>query len=261
MKRLLAPDGCPWDREQTLDTLRSYLIEETYEVLEAIEHGTPAEHCDELGDLLMQIVFQSELRAAEGAFDVDDVVRAIRDKLVRRHPHVFGDAKVENSAEVLAQWQELKEREKADKKQRRGTLEGIPRALPALTRALRLSERAAQVGFDWPDVAGCRAKVAEECAEVDQAIASRDPARPAQPAQIEGEIGDLLFAIVSLARKLGHDPEAALRGANAKFERRFAFIEDRLRERGRTPKQSNLDEMDALWNEAKQSSNDSVTKK
>jgi MazG family protein len=251
MKRLLAPDGCPWDREQTLDTLRSYLLEETYEVLEAIETGTPDEHCEELGDLLMQIVFQAELRTAEGKFGIDDVVRSIHDKLVRRHPHVFGDASGAHepdakaratitSDEVLAQWQQLKEKEKP-----RRTLDGVPAALPALTRALRLSERAAQVGFDWPDVAGCRAKVAEECVEVDQAIA------PGHAARVEHEIGDLLYAIVSLARKLGQDPEAALRAANARFTSRFEYIEDRLRERGRAPKQSTLEEMDALWDDAK----------
>jgi MazG family protein len=250
MKRLLAPDGCPWDREQTLDTLRSYLLEETYEVLEAIETGTPAEHCEELGDLLMQIVFQAELRTAEGRFEIDDVVRSIRDKLVRRHPHVFGDATAKTSSEVLAQWQELKDKEKP-----RRTLDGVPAALPALTRALRLSERAAQVGFDWPDVAGCRAKVSEESGEVDQAIASGDRDR------VEHELGDLLFAIVSLARKLGHDPEAALRGANARFTSRFEYIEDRLRERGRAPRESNLDEMDALWNDAKRDRHMLVTKK
>src|SRR6266567_2259076 len=140
MKRLLAPDGCPWDREQTLATLKSYLLEETYEVLEAIEEGTPAEHCEELGDLLMQIVFQAELRAAEGAFDIDDVVRGITDKLVRRHPHVFGDARLETAGQVLDQWSKLKEKEKP-----RRTLDGVPRTLPALTRAHKLSERAAQV--------------------------------------------------------------------------------------------------------------------
>jgi MazG family protein len=256
MKRLLAPDGCPWDREQTLETLRSYLLEETYEVLEAIETGTPEEHCEELGDLLMQIVFQAELRTAQGRFTIDDVVRGIRDKLVRRHPHVFGDAIAATSEQVLAQWAELKEKEKRDKavadSAPRRVLDGIPAALPALTRALRISERAAQVKFDWPDVAGCRAKVEEECREIDGAIADGDRSR------IEHEIGDLLFAIVSLSRKLDVDPEAALRGANARFTARFEYIEDRLRDRGGTPKESTLEEMDALWNEAKRRG---VTKK
>ncbi len=247
MDRLLAPDGCPWDREQTLGTLKSYLLEETYEVLEAIEQGTPRQHCEELGDLLMQIVFQSALRAAEKAFTIDDVVRGIRDKLVRRHPHVFGDARVKDSGEVLQQWAVLKEKEKAaaGEKQRR-TLDGVPVALPALTRALRVSERASQVGFDWPDAAGCRDKVVEEIGEVDRAVAANDPA-----ARVEHEIGDLLFAVVSLARKLGHDPEAALRNATARFTKRFEYIEDRLEERGKKPADSDLEEMDALWNEAK----------
>ncbi len=248
MKRLLAPDGCPWDREQTLLTLRTFLLEETYEVLDAIEHGTPAEHCEELGDLLMQIVFQAEVRAAEGAFTIDDVVRGIADKLIRRHPHVFGDAKAETSDQVLDQWAKLKQKEKP-----RRTLDGVPMALPALTRALKLSERAAQVGFDWPDVAGCRAKVAEELTEIDQALVAGDKNA------LEHEIGDLLFATVSLARKAGVDPEAALRGCMTKFTSRFEHIEDRLKERGKTPRESDLAEMDALWNEAK--SNNLVTEK
>ena len=165
MQRLLAPDGCPWDREQTLDTLKSYLLEETYEVLEAIESGTAEEHCEELGDLLMQIVFQAELRRAEGKFTIDDVVRSIVDKLRRRHPHVFGDAKLETSAQVLAQWNQLKEKEKP-----RRTLDGVPVALPALARAARLGERAAAVGFDWPDVTGARDKLGEELRELDVAM-------------------------------------------------------------------------------------------
>jgi nucleoside triphosphate diphosphatase len=240
MTRLLAPDGCPWDREQTLDTLKSYLLEETYEVLEAIESGTPEEHAEELGDLLMQIVFQAALRGAQGKFDIDDVVRGITDKLVRRHPHVFGEGKLETAGQVLDQWAKLKEREKP-----RRTLEGVPAALPALTRALRLSERAAQVGFDWPDAAGARAKIGEELAEIDAAVAAGDRAA------IEHEIGDLLFAAVSLARKLGLDPEAALRGTIDRFVSRFAFIEDRLRDTGRAPRDSTLEEMDALWERAK----------
>jgi len=250
MQRLLAPDGCPWDREQTLHTLKSYLLEETYEVLEAIEEGTPAEHCEELGDLLMQVVFQSELRTAEGAFGIDDVVRGIRDKLVRRHPHVFADVKLGTSAEVLEQWGKLKEKEKP-----RRTLDGVPQALPALTRAMKLSERAAAVGFDWPDAAGARAKVSEEIAEIDREMEGSDRAA------LEHEVGDLFFASVSLARKLGLDPEAALRAANRRFTERFEYIEDRLRERGKAPRDSNLEEMDALWDEAKRSRHAFVTEK
>ena len=240
MRRLLAKDGCPWDREQTMQTLRRYLIEETYEVVDAIDDDQPAAHCEELGDLLMQIVFQAELRTAAGGFDIDDVVRGIVDKLVRRHPHVFGEKKLDTSEQVLSQWRDIKATEKT-----RRTLDGIPRSLPALARARELSARAAHVGFDWPDVAGSRAKIDEELGETDRAVASGDKAR------IEDELGDILFAVVNLARKLGVDPEGALRATADKFQRRFEHIEDRLRERGKTPKDSDLAEMDALWNEAK----------
>ena len=249
MNRLLAPGGCPWDREQTLESLRPYLVEETFEVLEALEAGTPAQHCEELGDLLMQIVFQSALREVEGAFAIDDVVRGIADKLVRRHPHVFADAHAESADEVLVQWEEIKRREKAARAEAGarppGTLAGVPLSLPALSRAHQVSAKAARVGFDWPDAQGCRDKVTEELGEIDRAMASGDRAA------IEHEIGDLLFATVSLARKLGIDAEAALRGCTRRFTDRFAFIEDRLRERGRAPSESTLEEMDALWNEAK----------
>jgi tetrapyrrole methylase family protein/MazG family protein/ATP diphosphatase len=189
----------------------------------------------------MQIVFQSELRSAKGEFTVDDVIRGIADKLIRRHPHVFADARVESSADVLDQWSKIKQKEKP-----RRTLDGVPRSLPALTRALKLSERAAQVGFDWPDAAGCRDKIAEELGEIDRAMASGDAQK------VHDEIGDLLFAAVSLARKLGHDPEGALRATMDKFMRRFEYVEDRLKERGKSPRDSDLKEMDALWDEAKQ---------
>jgi MazG family protein len=248
MQRLLAPDGCPWDREQTLETLKPFLIEECFEVIEALEDGGPAEHCEELGDLLMQIVFQAALRNAAGEFGIDDVVRGIVDKLVRRHPHVFADAVAADSAEVLTQWDAIKRQEKASRGGPAGperTLGGVPLGLPALVRGQALSERAARVGFDWPDVAGCRAKVDEELAELEQAAAG------GKPAEIEHEVGDLLFAVVSLARKHGVDAEAALRAANRRFETRFAFVEDRLVERGRTPRTSDLAEMDALWDQAK----------
>jgi MazG family protein len=252
MDRLLAPDGCPWDREQTLESLRPYLVEETHEVLEAIETGSPADHCEELGDLLMQIVFQAALREKEGAFQIDDVVRGIGAKLVRRHPHVFAGARAGTADEVLVQWEEIKRREKASRQdQEPGTagppriLAGVPQSLPALSRAQQISARVARVKFDWPDVAGCRAKVDEELGELDQATAAGDRLAT------EHELGDLLFAIVSLARKLDLDAEAALRAANRRFERRFRYIEDRLHERGRSPAESNLVEMDALWEQAK----------
>ncbi len=244
MKRLLAPDGCPWDREQTLETLKPFLLEETYEVLEAMDTSSEGarEHAEELGDLLMQIVFQAELRTAEGKFGIDDVVRGIATKLVRRHPHIFGDAKgVDTADKVLTQWAELKQKEKQDRR----TLDGVPRSLPALARAAKLTERAAMVGFDWPDVAGARAKIGEELAELDEAIAGGDATR------VKEELGDLLFAVVNVARKLGADPEVALASSVDRFVKRFAHIEDRLRERGRAPKDATLAEMDALWDDAK----------
>ena len=220
MARLLAPGGCPWDREQTLASLRPFLVEETFEVLEALETGTPAQHCEELGDLLMQIVFQAALREKEGAFAIDDVVAGISDKLVRRHPHVFADARAESADEVLIQWEEIKRREKAAGAEAGAgpprTLAGVPLSLPALSRAHQVSAKAARVGFDWPDAQGCRDKVGEELDEIDRAIASGDRAA------IEHEIGDLLFAAVSLARKLGVDAEAALRACTRRFTDRFA---------------------------------------
>lgn len=248
MHRLLAPGGCPWDREQTLETLMPFLVEETYEVIEAVETGSPAEHCEELGDLLMQIVFQAALRQAEGAFDIDDVIGGIGEKLVRRHPHVFADSDVTTSAEVLAQWEEIKAEEKRARDETAGpprTLAGVPAAMPALTRAQKLSSRAARIGFDWPDSRGCMDKVREELAEIEEAVELGDPER------IEAEVGDLLFAAVSLARKLDCDAESALRQANRRFEERFHHVEDGLHARGRSPKESSLEEMDALWREAK----------
>jgi MazG family protein len=241
MRRLLAPDGCPWDREQTLASLRPYLLEEAYELLEALDSGDPVHHREELGDLLFQIVFQSALRAREGAFTIDDVARGIAEKLVRRHPHVFGDAKVKDSAEVLNNWAAQKQKEKA----RQHALEGVPRALPALARAQKLTERASHVGFDWPDAVGPRAKIDEELRETDLALAAGDRAAA------EAELGDLLFSVVNLARKVGVDAESALRGSVERFESRFAHVESRLAERGRTPRESTLSEMDELWNEAK----------
>jgi MazG family protein len=251
MRRLLAPGGCPWDREQTLESLRPYLIEEAFEVIEAMETGTPADHCEELGDLLMNVVFQAALREREDQFTIDDVVRAISEKLIRRHPHVFGESRADSAEEVLVQWEEIKRQERAGKEAAGAaaapprTLDGIPRALPALARAQHISARAARVGFDWPDVQGCRDKVTEELAELDRAVAAGDKAA------IEHELGDLLFAAVSLARKLDCDAEASLRACTRRFADRFAYIEDRLRDRGRAPAESTLAEMDALWDQAK----------
>ena len=246
MNRLLAPDGCPWDREQTLDTLRPFLVEETYEVLDALSRGDVAGHCEELGDLLMQIVFQAALRAAQGAFDIDAVVASICDKLVRRHPHVFGDATgVTTSDQVLAQWDEIKRAEKAAAGVRKDRiLAGIPPA-PALARAQKLGGKAGKVGFDWPGWEGSFAKVEEEVREVAEAVRAGDAAA------MHHELGDLLFAVVNVARKVGVDAENALIDATTRFQRRFEVVEDSLAGRGRTPQTSTLEEMDALWEEAK----------
>jgi MazG family protein len=244
MDRLLSADGCPWDRAQTLQTLRPYLIEEAYEVLDAIDRGDSREHCEELGDLLLQIVFQAALRQRAGEFSVTEVAEAIRDKLVRRHPHVFGDAEAADPAAVTAQWNAIKAAERAGVPG--SILDGVPAGMPALARAQRISQRAARVGFDWPDVAGCRAKVLEELEELARAVESGDRH------EVHAELGDLLFAVTSLARKLDCDAELALRDATTSFSRRFAHVEARLAERDRRPDESNLAEMDALWDEAKQ---------
>jgi MazG family protein len=247
MDRLLAPSGCPWDREQTLETLRPFLIEETYEVLDALSRGDVAGHCEELGDLLMQIVFQAALRAAQDAFDIDAVIASISDKLVRRHPHVFGDAAgVTTSEQVLAQWEDIKRAEKAAAGVRKGRiLDGVPPG-PALVRAQKLGTKAGKVGFDWPGWEGSFAKLEEEVREVAEA------ARAGDANAMHHEVGDLLFAVVNVARKLGVDAENALVDATTRFQRRFEIVEDSLAERGRTPQTSTLDEMDALWNDAKQ---------
>jgi len=246
MSRLRGPDGCPWDREQTLQTLRPYVLEETYEVLEAIDGGDPREHCEELGDLLLQIVFQAELASEAGRFDFADVATAISDKLVSRHPHVFGDAEAKDSETVLRQWVALKREEKRKKGGGESVLEGVPREMPALARADRLTEKASRVGFDWPDAGGAREKLAEELAELDEAVASGD--RDA----VEHELGDLLFAAANLGRKLGVPPEEALRGAVARFIARFAHVERELARRGVPHGEATLAQMDALWDEAKE---------
>lgn len=246
MRTLLGPGGCPWDREQTLKSLRSYVIEEAHEVVEAIDGGDPEALREELGDLLLQVVFQSELARAQGWFGPDDVVAGICDKLQRRHPHVFGDVEVRDSEEVSANWDAIKAQEKAG----RGTFEGVPAALPALLRAVRIGQRASRVGFDWPDASGPRAKVDEELAEFDTAC----QAGPTDAA--ERELGDVLFALCSVARKRGLDPENALRGTLARFEGRVAAVEQASADRGRTIVELVQDEpqvLDALWAEAKRS--------
>ena len=246
MDRLLAPDGCPWDREQTLETLRPFLVEETYEVLDALSRNDVAGHCEELGDLMMQIVFHAAIRNAEGAFAIDDVCNSISDKLVRRHPHVFGDAAgVTTSAQVLAQWDEIKAAEKAAKGTQQDRLLAGVKPGPALVRAQKLGNKAEKVGFDWPSWEGTLEKVQEEVHEIRGAAAS------GERAAMHHEVGDLLLAVVNLARKLGVDAENALVDATGRFVSRFEHVEDRLKDRGKTPQTSTLEEMDALWDEAK----------
>jgi MazG family protein len=244
MQRLLAPGGCPWDREQTLATLVPYLVEETYEVVDAIASGNVADHGEELGDLLLQIVFQSELRHAEGAFGIDDVARGIVTKLVRRHPHVFGEVVAKNADDVLANWAKLKAAEKAEKG-KHGALDGIPRSAPALLRATRAAEKAGAVGFDWPDAAGPRAKIDEELSELDEAWRAGDRAA------MEHELGDVLLAVANLSRKLNIDAESALRAATDRFAARFGHIEKALAAQGRAVADASAEEQDRLWDAAK----------
>jgi MazG family protein len=248
MDRLLAPDGCPWDREQTLDSLRPYLIEEAYEVLEAMDE--PEAHRRELGDLLLQIVFQAAIREREGAFDLEGVIAAIRDKMIRRHPHVFGprDGAPLDADAVSRQWAQIKQAERDDQANKAGPaqpLAGIPRALPALQRAWRLQDKAASVGFDWPSIDGASAKIREEWEELDRAREDGDPEH------VREEFGDLLFVLVRYGQKLGITAEDALRSTCAKFEARFAHVMARCHEAGIDPATAGLAVLDGFWDEAK----------
>jgi ATP diphosphatase len=246
MARLRDPErGCPWDLEQSFATIAPYTIEEAYEVADAIEHNNLHALRDELGDLLFQVVFHSQLARERGAFDFDAVVAAICDKMERRHPHVFGDASIESAKAQTIAWEEQKRRERATKHS--SVLADVPVSLPALTRANKLGKRAAQVGFEWPDVNGALAKVEEEVHELKEEVA-----QGADRGAIADELGDVLFCIVNVCRYLDVDPEAALRATNAKFERRLGYVEARLREHGRTPDQASLEEMDRLWDEGKE---------
>jgi tetrapyrrole methylase family protein/MazG family protein/ATP diphosphatase len=242
--------GCPWDLEQNFRSIAPYTIEEAYEVADAIERNDLADLKDELGDLLLQVVFHARMAQEQELFAFKDVVDAICDKLVRRHPHVFGGGRSLDADEVTAQWNDIKAREKAEKQGRppASPLDGAPLALPALTRALKLQQKASTVGFDWDDARQVLNKIREETEEVAAELAL--PGASASPA-LEEEIGDLLFVVVNLARHAKVDPEQALRGANAKFERRFRHIERRLAKNGRSPEAASLDEMEALWVEAK----------
>jgi nucleoside triphosphate diphosphatase len=287
MARLREPGGCPWDREQTFDTIKPYTLEETYEVLEAIDNRDWPELTGELGDLLLQVLFYSQMAREEGHFSVDDVLDRLANKLIDRHPHVFGDVKADTPAEVLRNWEALKAEEKkkrlaADGEKpgqdsnspqsagSRSVLAGVSSKMPALIEAYKLSSRAAHVGFDWPEVEGLFEKLAEETAEL-RAELSRDgmkavpvappgkgiagSGKPQVPAamreRLEDEVGDLFFVLVNIARYLSLDPESALRKTNRKFKRRFQWIEEQLRTSGRAPQQASMDELESLWLEAK----------
>lgn len=249
MQRLLAADGCPWDREQTFESLRKYVMEEACEVIDAIDSGDRKGLTEELGDLALQVVFLSELGRREGSFGPDDALRSIVEKLVRRHPHVFDDATADTPAAVERRWDAIK----AEEKRNRPLLDDIARALPALDGARRISERAAQVGFDWPDVSGSRDKVQEELGELEEAVRAGDQV------EAEQEFGDVLFALVNYARHLGIDPERALRSTSDKFRSRFSHVEAEVRKKhGDWPRSGTkatkgipLEELDGYWNDAK----------
>jgi MazG family protein len=277
MERLRAPGGCPWDREQTFDSIKPYTLEETYEVLEAIDNRDWDELPGELGDLLLQVLFYSEMAKEEGTFSIDDVLDRLSDKLVNRHPHVFGDVKADTSAEVKRNWEALKTEERkkragdAGGEKRKGSasiLAGISTAMPALLEAYKLSSRAAQVGFDWPNIEGLFEKLREETAELREHL-QEFPAPGPRPQghgvagsgrqtipedlrlSLEGEVGDLFFVLVNIARYLALDPESALRKTNRKFRRRFQWMEQELHKKGSTLERVTMDELESLWQQAK----------
>ena len=239
--------GCPWDLEQDFATIAPYTLEEAYEVADAIARGDLADLREELGDLLLQVAFHARMAQEQGAFDFGDVVEAITEKLIRRHPHVFGELKGATVDQVNANWERIKAQEKAERGKAgpTGALAGVPVGLPALTRALKLQDKAGKVGFDWNDPMAVLAKIREECGEIEAEIKAGDQAKAT------AEVGDLLFAVVNLARHLDADPEATLRAANRKFERRFGTIEQALAAEGKRPQDATLAEMDALWDAAK----------
>jgi MazG family protein len=279
MARLRAPGGCPWDREQTFDSIKPYTLEETYEVLEAIDNRDWPELTGELGDLLLQVLFYSEMAREEGHFSVDDVLDRLSNKLVDRHPHVFGDVKADTSAAVLRNWEALKAEEKKKRLEAGGgkkaeniedaqsVLAGVSSRMPALLEAHKLSSRAAHVGFDWPEMEGLFEKLAEETAELREELQAvpaigrpgtgvAGSGKPQVSSELrerlEDEVGDLLFVLVNIARYLSLDPESALRKTNRKFKHRFQWMEERLRAAGRGPQQATLHELEQLWQQAKQ---------
>ena len=272
MARLRAPGGCPWDREQTFDTIKPYTLEETYEVLEAIDNRDWQELPGELGDLLLQVLFYAEMAKEEGKFSIDEVLDRLSDKLVSRHPHVFGDVTAETSKDVLRNWEALKKKEKAQKgsAESKSVLAGISSSMPSLMEAYKISSRAANVGFDWPNINGLFDKLTEETNELRQEVAKYPAPGPDPHARgvagssgqqvpeelrdrLEDEVGDLLFVLVNIARYLSLDPESALRKTNRKFKRRFQHVEAQLHAAGRNLPDATLEEMEKLWQEAKKS--------
>ena len=241
MHTLLGPGGCPWDREQTLETLRQYVVEEAHEVVDAIDQGTPELLREEMGDLLLQVVFQAALTEQKGWFDIDGVVDAICEKLVRRHPWVFGDEKVDDSSGAINSWEAIKAKEKKE----RGALTGVPVALPGLLRAVRIGEKASAVGYDWPDAGGPRHKIDEELRELDEAAENGDMAA------LEHELGDLLFALATYGRKQGLDPEAAIRASLNRFSSRFRHCELAAQADGKSLRDYDEPTLDAMWERAK----------
>jgi nucleoside triphosphate diphosphatase len=280
MARLRGPGGCPWDREQTFDSIKPYTLEETYEVLEAIDNRDWDELPGELGDLLLQVLFYAQMAKDQGTFSIDDVLDRLSDKLVDRHPHVFGDVKAETSSEVLRNWEALKAEEKKKRLEAGGgksaqkdekpesVLAGISAAMPALLEAHKLSSRASRVGFDWPNVQGLVEKLREETEELQEQLKEFPAPGPRPPGQgvagagrpqidedlrdrLEGELGDLFFVLVNIARYLSLDPESALKKTNRKFKRRFQWMEDHLRASGRSPQEASMEELESLWQRAK----------
>jgi MazG family protein len=281
MARLRAPGGCPWDREQTFDSIRPYTVEETYEVLEAIDNRDWEELPGELGDLLLQVLFYAEMAKEEGKFTIDDVLERLSSKLVDRHPHVFGEVKADTSAEVLRNWEMLKTEEKRKRFEAGGgklrksdvgmdsVLSGVNSGIPALLEASKLSSRAAHVGFDWPNIEGLFDKLREETEELKENL-NEFPAPGPQPQsrgiagsggtpipsglreRLEDEVGDLFFVLVNIARYLSLDSESALKKANRKFKRRFQWVEERLRSNGRSPQEASMEELESLWQQSKQ---------
>jgi MazG family protein len=243
IQTLRSPDGCPWDRKQTPAMVKNYITEELYELLDAIDGDDAAHIAEETGDVLFLLLFLARMYEEQGAFSLADSLERIRDKMIHRHPHVFGSVQVDNAEQVVANWQKLKVQE--GKKPKESLLDGLPSSMPALSRACALTRKAARVGFDWADTSGVFAKIREELVELEAEIAH------ARQERIKDEVGDILFSIVNLARHLNVEPEEALRHSNEKFKARFGYIEQQLKQQGRGPENATLEEMDLLWEEAK----------